>query len=229
MSTYVWCEDSGSGYAFWNTVFKIMYPEFIVETKNSNTRLNKAIRQISDDNNLYYVIVDTVLDNQDVLRELERLKRSIIGKNNIKEIKIHSFEFSLLSFEFLEKWVFAENDDLKEQRKDKLEAREKLVKLISDGGTADELSLFKSVYQYQSKMNTEKIVAKLLTEITRNTGFETNKKQVGFCFINSCCEWDDRQENDLCGLDDKRLSVSEKIEQMVNHSILQAAFQEVGL
>lgn len=229
MSTYVWCEDSGSGYAFWNTVFKIMYPEFIVKTKNSNTRLNKAIRQISDDNNLYYVIVDTVLDNQDVLRELERLKRSIIGKNNIKVIKIHSFEFSLLSFEFLEKWVFAENDDLKEQRKDKLEAREKLVKLISDGGTADELSLFKSVYQYQSKMNTEKIVAKLLTEITRNTGFETNKKQVGFCFVNSCCEWDDRQENDLCGLDDKRLSVSEKIEQMVNHSILQAAFQEVGL
>ena len=229
MSTYVWCEDSGSGYAFWNTVFKIMYPEFIVETKNSNTRLNKAIRQISDDNNLYYVIVDTVLDNQDVLRELERLKRSIIGKNNIKVIKIHSFEFSLLSFEFLEKWVFAENDDLKEQRKDKLEAREKLVKLISDGGPADELSLFKSVYQYQSKMNTEKIVAKLLTEITRNTGFETNKKQVGFCFVNSCCEWDDRQENDLCGLDDKRLSVSEKIEQMVNHSILQAAFQEVGL
>ena len=229
MSTYVWCEDSGSGYAFWNTVFKIMYPEFIVETKNSNTRLNKAIRQISYDNNLYYVIVDTVLDNQDVLRELERLKRSIIGKNNIKVIKIHSFEFSLLSFEFLEKWVFAENDDLKEQRKDKLEAREKLVKLISDGGTADELSLFKSVYQYQSKMNTEKIVAKLLTEITRNTGFETNKKQVGFCFVNSCCEWDDRQENDLCGLDDKRLSVSEKIEQMVNHSILQAAFQEVGL
>ena len=229
MSTYVWCEDSGSGYAFWNTVFKIMYPEFIVETKNSNTRLNKAIRQISDDNNLYYVIVDTVLDNQDVLRELERLKRSIIGKNNIKVIKIHSFEFSLLSFEFLEKWVFAENDDLKEQRKDKLEAREKLVKLISDGGTADELSLFKSVYQYQSKMNTEKIVAKLLTEITRNTGFETNKKQVGFCFVNSCCEWDDRQENDLCGLDDKRLSVSEKIEQMVNHFILQAAFQEVGL
>lgn len=225
----MWCEDSGSGYAFWNTVFKIMYPEFIVETKNSNTRLNKAIRQISDDNNLYYVIVDTVLDNQDVLRELERLKRSIIGKNNIKVIKIHSFEFSLLSFEFLEKWVFAENDDLKEQRKDKLEAREKLVKLISDGGTADELSLFKSVYQYQSKMNTEKIVAKLLTEITRNTGFETNKKQVGFCFVNSCCEWDDRQENDLCGLDDKRLSVSEKIEQMVNHSILQAAFQEVGL
>ncbi|WP_302343162.1 hypothetical protein [uncultured Ruminococcus sp.] len=216
MSTYVWCEDSGSGYAFWNTVFKIMYPEFIVETKNSNTRLNKAIRQISDDNNLYYVIVDTVLDNQDVLRELTRLKRSIIGKNNIKVIKIHSFEFSLLSFEFLEKWVFAENDDLKEQRKDKLEAREKLVKLISDGGTADELSLFKSVYQYQSKMNTEKIAAKLLTEITRNTGFETNKKQVGFCFVNSCCEWDDRQENDLCGLDDKRLSVSEKIEQMVN-------------
>ena len=229
MSTYVWCEDSGSGYAFWNTVFKIMYPEFIVETKNSNTRLNKAIRQISDDNNLYYVIVETVLDNQDVLRELERLKRSIIGKNNIKVIKIHSFEFSLLSFEFLEKWVFAENDDLKEQRKDKLEAREKLVKLISDGGTADELSLFKSMYQYQSKMNTEKIAAKLLTEITRNTGFETNKKQVGFCFVNSCCEWDDRQENDLCGLDDKRLSVSEKIEQMVNHSILQAAFQEVGL
>ena len=151
--------------------------------------------------------------------------------------------------------MFAENDDLKEQRKDKLEAREKLVKLISDGGTADELSLFKSVYQYQSKMNTEKIVAKLLTEITRNTGFETNKKkllkirrwlsvnegQLKFSFDDRtfnvsniiATEYSKNKTftiiNIIFGLDDKRLSVSEKIEQMVNHSILQAAFQEVGL
>ncbi len=229
MARYVWCEDSKSGYQFWKTLFKAIYPDITVVTQNNNSQLSKAVGEISDDGNIYYIILDTAIDNPDVLRELTRLKRNISGKNNVKIIKVHSFEFSLLSFEFLEQWVFAEEDELKEKRSTILQARNIFVGLIQNGGNSEELSEFKSVYHYQSKMNTEKISAKLLYDITRNTGFETNKSQVGECFINSCCEWSDRQEDDICGLENKRLTLSEKMKQLIGHSVIQDALREVGL
>lgn len=226
---YVWCEDSSSGYIFWNVIFNTLYPDYIVETKNGNSHLNKAIEKISDNGNLYYIIIDTAADNPDVLRELMRLKRSIAGKNNIRLIKVHSFEFALLSFEFFEQWMFSENDDLREKRRKILEAKDQFVKLINYGGNAEDLSEFKSACHFQSKMNTEKISARILSDITRNTGFETNKKQIGPCFIKSCCEWNERQEDDICGLDNNRLEISVKLEQILKYSVLQSAFEEAGI
>ena len=88
---------------------------------------------------------------------------------------------------------------------------------------------FKETFaEYESK-NSEQIAAKLLFEITRNTGFETDKSQVGDCFINSCCEWTERQSNDLCGLDSHRISAGEKAKLLVVRSALKAAFEGVGL
>lgn len=230
MLRYCWCEDSKSGYLFWKELFKTVYPDIIVESKNSNSGLNKAADRISsNDGNLYYIIVDNAIDNPDVLREMLRLKKCIAGKTNVKIISIHSFEFVLLSFEQLEKWVFAENDELKDKRSVILEARSQFVKLVNAGGYAEDLNKFKSVYINQSKHNSEKISAKLLFEITRNTGFETNKSHIGSCFVNSCCEWDDRQENDICGLDDRKLILYEKMKQIIEHSVLQAEFTKVGL
>lgn len=229
MEKYLWCEDSKSGYQFWRILFKAVYPDIIVVTQNNNSQLSKAVGEICDDGNIYYIILDTAIDNPDVLRELKRLNRNISGKNNVKIIKIHSFEFSLLSFEFLEQWVFAEKDELKEKRNEILEAKNLFVKLIKHGGNPEELNEFKSVYHYSSQNNTEKISAKLLYEITRNTGFETSKSKIGECFINSCCEWSDRQEDDICGLEHKRLTLSEKIKQLIEHSVIQDALREVGL
>ncbi len=229
MAYYVWCEDSGSGYQFWNTMFKSLYPDYIVESKSNNSKLNSAVKKINDDGNVYYILLDSAVDNPDVLREITRLNKTISGKNNVRKISIHSFEFSLLSFEMLENWVFAENDDLKDKRRDMLEARKTYIKLITDGGTAEELSGFKTKYGFSDKKNEERLAAKLLFEITRNTGFETDKSQVGQCFINNCCEWTDRQADDICGLDDNRLTLTEKMEQILEHSALQAAFKEAGL
>ena len=69
----------------------------------------------------------------------------------------------------------------------------------------------------------------MLFNITRNTGFETDKSKVGQCFINSCCDWIERQTDDICGLDNDRLSADEKMDQILVRSVLQDAFMEAGL
>ena len=144
-------------------------------------------------------------------------------------IKVHSFEFTLLSFEYLENWVFSEDDELKERRSNYIAAKNSFIKLVNTGDNADELNKFRSVYDFSDKYNTEKIAAKLLYEITRNTGFETDKSKIGKCFINSCCEWSDREDDDACGLDNSRLNANEKMKEITYHSILNAAFKEANL
>ena len=229
MSKFLWCEDHKSGYQFWNALFRELHPDVTVETKGGNTGLRKAAGRIADDGNLYYIVMDTAVDNPDVLRETRRLKAMTDGKDNIRVIKVHSFEFALLSFELLEQWVFAEQDELKEKRHDLLQARAVFLQQNAADADAAGLLAFKEAFaDYESK-NSEQIAAKLLYEITRNTGFETDKSQVGDCFINTCCEWTGRQSDDLCGLDSHRISAGEKAKQLVNRSALKAAFEGVGL
>lgn len=229
MGNYIWCEDSASGFQFWKVLFNTVFPNAVVESKQSNSKLSKAAERIREDGNTYYLIIDSAIDNPDVLRELGRLKRSVSGKTNVRIIKIHSFEFSLLSFEQLEDWVFAADDELKEKRKNLLEAKTVFVNLIINSGYANELAKFKALFDFQNKANSEKIAAELLWEITRNTGFETDKSQVGPCFINTCCEWSDRQDDDICGLDNERPTINEKMHQLIKHSVLRSAFKEAGL
>lgn len=229
MANYVWCEDSKSGYQFWKALFKEIRPDFIIETQINNSRLAKNAGKITDDGNTYYILIDTAVDNADVLRELLRLKKNASGKNNVRLIEVHSFEFSLLSFEHLENWVFSEDDELRDKRSDYIAAKNSFVKLVNNGGDFVELNEFKSAFDFGDKYNTEKIAAKLLFEITRNTGFETDKSKVGDCFVNSCCIWNDRQTDDSCGLDKNRLTVAEKMKLILNHSVLNAAFKEANL
>ena len=66
--------------------------------------------------------------------------------------------------------------------------------------------------------NVEQLSAKLLFDLTRNTGFEVSKGSIGECWINSCCDWQDRQNDDICGLDNSRLSVRDKMKQIFNHT-----------
>ena len=164
-----------------------------------------------------------------MLRESKKLNQDIDGKSNVHLIKMHSFEFALLSFDFLEEWVFAEEDDLKDKRENFLKARKLLIKLISNGGEASDLSELRELIDYPDKKNTEQIAAKVLFEITRNTGFETNKGKLGQCFVNNCCDFHERQANDICGLDDERLSSEAKAELLLNRSVLKESFERVGL
>lgn len=229
MSTYVWCEDSGSGFIFWREVFHYIDPQIIVESKGSNSRLRKTVSALQDNDDRYYILMDTAVDNPDVLREVKRIKADISGKTNVRTVDIHSFEFALLSFSSLEDWIFAENDPLKDQRADLLEAREIFLRLITEGGTAEELARFKAVFDYPQKKNSEQIAARLLYGITRNTGFETDKGKIGDCFINHCCAFPNRGEDDICGLDNRRLSDAEKKKQLIECSVIHHALKEVDL
>ena len=79
------------------------------------------------------------------------------------------------------------------------------------------------------KNNIEQLSAKLLFDLTRNTGFEVSKGVLGECWIKSCCEWKERQEDDICGLDYNRLSVFEKMKRIYDGSSLRLQFPKVGL
>ena len=77
--------------------------------------------------------------------------------------------------------------------------------------------------------NIEQLSAKLLFDLTRNTGFEVSKGTLGECWIKSCCEWDERQEDDICGLDYDRLSVFDKMKRIYVGSSLKLQIPKVGL
>ena len=69
LSKYIWCEDSKSGYQFWKALFKEVYPDYTIESKRSNSNLSRSVAQINDDGNTYFIMLDTAIDNPDVLRE----------------------------------------------------------------------------------------------------------------------------------------------------------------
>lgn len=226
MKRFLWCEDSKSGYQFWRAIFRALWPDIIVESKDSNTGLRKAAEKVAPDGNQYYILMDMAVDNPDVLREVNRLRKAVEGKDNIEIIHMHSFEASLLSFELLEQWVFAEKDALREKRQKQLDARIWINKaMYASDFTVSELKLFKESFDGYEYKNWEQITATLLYEITRNTGFETNKSKIGECFINNCCEWKNRENDDICGLDDHRISAAEKARIIVERSVLNEAFK----
>lgn len=229
LNKYVWCEDTGSGFDFWKAVFNTLYEDFIVETKKNNSELCRAVSKLRDEENRYYILMDNAVDNQEVLRETQRLHSVVKGKQNVSVIKIHSFEFVLLSFQRLYDWVFAEQDELKEKRKGLLELANKLVDIICNGGDIKKLSSAREALNYSDSLNTEQLSAKLLFDITRNTGFETTKGKLGDCFIVDCCDWEARGDDDICGLDQSRISGRSKIKEVFENSVLKDSFTKAGL
>ena len=77
--------------------------------------------------------------------------------------------------------------------------------------------------------NIEQLTARLLFDLTRNTGFEVSKGVLGECWIRSCCEWEKRQEDDICRLDNSKLSVVAKMRRIYAGSSLKTQFPKVGL
>ena len=83
--------------------------------------------------------------------------------------------------------------------------------------------------QYIENHNIEQLSAKLLFDLTRNTGFEVSKGNIGECWIKSCCEWKNRMDDDICGLDYSRLSILEKMKKIYSETCLKKEFERIGL
>lgn len=232
MKTYLWIEDrkNKSGYIFWQTILGQLCPEIVLESKQNNSELVKAVKALEDSENRYIVVFDNSFDNLQVAMEQKMLRKYAGDKENVVLMDIICFEYILLEFKELIEWIYAPDDEFLVKRKKAITAREKLVKTIQNG----EINYkdIREIIEYNENVdnyNVEQLSARILFDLTRNTGFEVSKGSVGECWIKSCCEWEERMPDDICGLDVSRLSVKEKMKRICKGTSLLKQFQNMGL
>ena len=232
MKTYLWIEDrkNKSGYIFWQTLLGQLCPEIVLESKTNNSELLKAVKELEDSENRYIVVFDNSFDNLQVAMEQKVLRKYAGDKENVVLMDIICFEYILLEFKKLIEWIYAPDDEFLVKRKKAITAREKLVKTIQNG----EINYkdIREIIEYNENVdnyNVEQLSARILFDLTRNTGFEVSKGSVGECWIKSCCEWEERMLDDICGLDVSRLSVKEKMKRICKGTSLLKQFQNMNL
>ncbi len=232
MKTYLWIEDrkNKSGYIFWQTLLGQLCPEIVLESKTNNSELLKAVKELEDSENRYIVVFDNSFDNLQVAMEQKMLRKYASDKSNVVLMDIICFEYTLLEFKELIEWIYAPDDEFLVKRKKAITAREKLVKTIQ-GGEINYKDI-REIIEYNENVdnyNVEQLSARILFDLTRNTGFEVSKGSVGECWIKSCCEWEERMPDDICGLDVSRLPVKEKMKRICKSTSLLKQFQNMGL
>lgn len=232
MKTYLWIEDSEekSSYIFWRTFVEQLCPEITVESKKNNSELVKAVQALEDHENKYVIVFDNSFDNLQVIMEQKLLRKYAKAKNNVLLLDIICFEYILLEFKDLIEWIYSSDDEFLTKRKNAIAAREKLVKTIQNGEL--DYKDIREIIEYNENINNyniEQLSAKILFDLTRNTGFEVSKSNIGECWIKSCCEWEQRMPNDICGLDAGRLQLKEKMHHIYKGTSLFVQFQNIGL
>lgn len=179
-------------------------------------------------NILLFMIIH--LNNLQVYQEQKLLKMYVDAMENVQLMDIICFEYILLEFNKLIQWIYAPNDEFLVKRAVMVEARNKLVAALQSDNV--DYKTIQEIIDYDSNLsnhNIEQLTAKLLFDLTRNTGFEVAKGTIGNCWIESCCNWNDRQENDVCGLELSRLSVRDKMKDIYMGTSLNKEFLKVGL
>jgi hypothetical protein len=229
---FLWIEDreGKASYVFWETLMANLCPNVIVESKKNNSELIKAVKDLKDKDNKYIIVLDNSFDNLQVYRERKRLSKYAEIKSNVILMDIICFEYILLEFDRLIDWIYAPNDEFLVKRSGAISAREKLVNAIRTGEL--DYKQIQEIVAYDNSIdnhNIEQLSAKLLYDLTRNTGFEVSKGKIGACWIKSCCEWLEREESDICGLDDNRLSIKDKLLSICEGTVLNKELKRVGL
>lgn len=229
---FLWIEDqkNKASYTFWKTLMKQLYPDVIVESKKNNSELVKAVKTLQDAKNKYIIVFDNSFDNLQVVMEQKLLKKYVDKKKNVYLLDIICFEYILLEFTELIEWIYAPDDEFLRKRARTIAARHKLVEALQDDNF--DYKAIREVAEYDKRIeehNIEQLAARLLFDLTRNTGFEVSKSALGECWAKSCCEWKERQENDICGLDNSRLSLFDKMERIYSGSSLKIQFSKVRL
>ena len=213
--TFLWIEDrkGKASYTFWANLMKQLCSDVIVESKKNNSELVKAVRTLQETENGYIIVFDNSFDNLQIVMEKKRLKKYVNEKENVFLLNIICFEYLLLEFKELIEWIYAPEDEFLQN--DNFDYK----------GIREILDYDKNIEEH----NIEQLSAKLLFDLTRNTGFEVSKGVLGECWIKSCCEWNERQEDDICGLDYSRLSVFDKMKRIYVGSSLKLQLPKVGL
>lgn len=232
MKTYLWIEDriGKASYKFWTTFMHEVCPEVIVESKMNNRELVKAVKGLTDRENRYIIALDNSFDNVQIYMEQKILKEAADKRNNVFLLDLICFEYTLLEFNKLIDWIYAPEDEFREKRAGAIAARKKLVQIISSGQI--NYKEIQEILDYDGNLcnhNIEQLSAKLLFDLTKNTGFEVSKGNLGECWRRDCCEWTERQEDDICGLDQMKLSLNDKMKSIYSGTSLQREFENIGL
>lgn len=230
--TFLWIEDrkGKASYLFWNSLLKQICPDVEVESKKNSSELVKAVKNLENTDNRYVILLDNSFDNLHVIMEQKLLKQYAAEKKNVVLMDIICFEYILLEFRDLTDWIYASDDEFREKRAGAISARAKLVKSIENGDM--NYKEMKEIVEYDKHItehNIEQLAAKLLFDLTRNTGFEVSKGNIGECWTKSCCEWDNRKKDDICGLDDRRMTIYDKMKSIYMNTCLEKQFQTAGL
>lgn len=229
---YLLTEDKGSGLQFWNFICNTLFygrVEVLEWDKNpNNTKLMKYALNIEDTVNTYIIVLDNVVDSKSLESELDEFYMKLEEKNmsNILILDFICFEYCILSFTDFIDWVFEQFDIFKVKRKLELSCRDDLLSAMSLGESSN---IKKFMDKHSSCINFEQLCAKLLFEITRNTGFEVTKGSLGECWYVSCCNYSKRDSSDVCGLDLVRLNSYEKALELFKKTGLESSFNSIGV
>jgi len=128
---HILVEDSTSGFDFWKFICNNVYKNAIVEKMSGSGNIVNRIRNLTDYNTPYVVVLDYAFDNLSVTDDIEIIVSEIERKKlkNVSLLKIISFEWILLTFDFLEDWVSHQRNcnDLQEE----LNVRYNLLHIIN--------------------------------------------------------------------------------------------------
>lgn len=228
---YFWTEDGEgkSGYTFWKYFLSSIYPNIILESKQNNARLMKAVKNIRDDGNLYIIAMDNSYDNPSVVKIVKATKQMVKNKINIIMLDILCFEFILLEFTKLLSWVYAADDEFLQKRAHVILVREKFLSAIRNGYRYEMLPEITDYLSESTSFNVEKLSAKILFDLTRNTGFQVDKSHLGECWWNDCCNWSGKDDTDKCGLELMPLNCKEKMIAILNGTSLASEIKKWGL
>lgn len=230
--TFLWVEDreGKASYIFWSIFLEQLFPRMKVESKKNSSELVKAVKNLEDTESKYIIVFDNSFDNLQAVMERKRLKKYVDEKKNVVLLDIICFEYILLSFKSLIAWIYAPNDEFLEKRAGAIQARKKLLDSIESGNMS--YKEIREVMEYDKNIvghNIEQIAAKLLFDLTRNTGFEVSKGSIGECWVKSCCEWKARMADDICGLDSRRLKIYDKMKMIYEGTCIKEQFRMAGL
>lgn len=230
--TYLWIEDrkGGASDTFWTTLMSHIFSDVMVESKKNNSELVKAVKSLTDKENQYLILFDNSFDNTQLYAEKKYLKNIAAAKENVYLLDFICFEYILLEFDKLIDWIYAADDEFLDKRASAIAARDRLVEMLKSGKL--NYKTIREVIDYDKNIenhNIEQISARLLYDLTRNTGFEVSKGRIGECWIRSCCEWSERQSDDICGLDDQRLSLYDKMRSIYFGTSLYKEFSRIGM
>lgn len=164
---YLWTEDTGAGLHFWQLVNQLFFEgKLIVESKESNQGILDAIYQLQPDTgDIYYIVFDYVVDNQDI-RNKYRILRSFADRSasHVIILDMICFEYLILAFDQLISWTGTGKKDKIAMRKEILAAVENhRINLaeIKDEKTLQYLAGFK-------RFSTERVMKSLAGELTEN-------------------------------------------------------------